>query len=720
MVNAAWGIDLGNRALKAVKLVRDESGVRVDDFDVIEHEQIASVAGDNRESLLRTALASFVERHPVKSLPVAVSISGAQSFARFIKLPPVESRKIPEVVRFEAIQQIPFPLDDVEWAYQLFPQKDSPEVEVGIFAIKKEIVSRHIAYFTDLRMNVQVVQMHPLAVYNAMVHDGRVGQTVMFMDAGAECIDLIIADGQTVWLRTLSAIGGNTFTESLVKAFKLPFSKAEELKRSAATSKYAKQIFQAMRPVFADLVAEIQRSMGFYASVHRDARIQKIVAQGSTFQLPGLQKYLQQSLQIPVEKLDSLKAAPPADPKMAAAFQEHVISLAGAYGLALQALDGTAITVSLLPASIRRAKMWRDKAKWFAAAASLFVLGTVGAAGRLYFDGAMYERNEEARAAYRKTTSEASRLVNQWKTRVENRGEDDRQRIVSFAGLTDYRTLWPEILRDIFDALPPNDVEKLRKKPREEREQILISRIRPEYKTDLTDVLKVMAERGDVGRFLGVESANPAISAPPAYGGEGGEEKPVVRKVKRGFLVTIRGVTPNKGGVAFVESRLCKALLEKTADAQAKAGKPYYVGGVQLIQSGRRTSAQTPLHGAAGGMSGETDIADFTGLTPLSSPGNVPGASGGSVRPVQPSYVPGMPGGGGAVTPGGGRVPGRAATPPAGGAAPAGAPGSPDAVEGPPKDPFFPDETIEKDTEFAVVVAVVLDPAPAQTTTENE
>ena len=38
----AWGIDIGNRALKAVKLVRDGDGVRVDDFEFIEHETILS------------------------------------------------------------------------------------------------------------------------------------------------------------------------------------------------------------------------------------------------------------------------------------------------------------------------------------------------------------------------------------------------------------------------------------------------------------------------------------------------------------------------------------------------------------------------------------------------------------------------------------------------------------------------------------------------------
>jgi len=106
---SAWGIDIGNRALKAIKLVRDGDRFRVDDFEIIEHEQILSQAGDNKESLLQTALAHFMERHETKNSVVGVSVSGQQSFARFIKLPPVEPKKIPEIVRFEAIQQIPFP-----------------------------------------------------------------------------------------------------------------------------------------------------------------------------------------------------------------------------------------------------------------------------------------------------------------------------------------------------------------------------------------------------------------------------------------------------------------------------------------------------------------------------------------------------------------------------------------------------------------------------------
>src|SRR3984957_1787491 len=334
----AWGIDIGNRALKAVKLAPSSEGLRVDDFEVIEHETVLSAAGDNRESLIQSALANFVQRHPgVEKGQVGIGVSGQQSFARFIKLPPVEPKKIPEIVRFEAIQQIPFPLDDVDWSYQLFQDPESPDVEVGIFAMRKELVNQHIKFFTDIDLNVQVVQMNPLAVYNAMYYDNRIKGTTMVVDLGAETTDLIIAEGETIWLRSIP-IGGNNFTEALTKAFKVNFTKAEDLKRNASTSKYGRQIMQAMRPMFADLVAEIQRSIGFYASVHRDSRISKVIALGSTFRLPGLQKYLQQNLQLEVEKINSLGGGAPTDPKMAATFSENILSTTTAYGLPLQVL----------------------------------------------------------------------------------------------------------------------------------------------------------------------------------------------------------------------------------------------------------------------------------------------------------------------------------------------------------------------------------------------
>ena len=449
----AWGIDVGNRALKAVKLVRDGAGgLRVDDVDVIEHEHILSDAGDNKETLVTQALALFAQKHPERGGAVSVGVSGQSSFARFIKLPPVEPKKIPEIVRFEAIQQIPFPLDDVEWSYQLFQNDGSPDVEVGIFAMRKELVNQHIKNFTDAGLNVQVVQMNPLAVYNAMYYDQRVKGTTMIIDVGAENTDLIIAEGEQVWLRSIP-VGGNNFTEALVKQFKLKFPKAEELKRNAATSKYTRQILQAMRPVFDSLVAEIQRSVGFYASVHRESRISRVIALGGTFRLPGLMKFLQMQLQLDVQRVDALSAAPPADGRVATLLNDNILSVVGPYGLALQAMGEGAISSSLLPSAIRRERMWKDKTKWFAATAALFCVGTGIAVGRYYVDSLRYQQRADDRQKIQDQLAKAQKLSDGWKA-VEDSGAPERAQIASLQSLTKLRDLQAKIIAKVDAALP--------------------------------------------------------------------------------------------------------------------------------------------------------------------------------------------------------------------------------------------------------------------------
>ena len=440
----AWGIDIGNRALKAVKLVPTADGLSIDDFDVVEHETVLSASGDNRDSLIQTALATFVARHPgIDKGQVGVSVNGQRTFAKFIKLPPVEDKKIPEIVRFEAIQQIPFPLDDVEWAYHLFRDPESPDIEVGIFAMRKELVNGQIAFFTDANLNVQVVQMSPLSVYNAMYYDSRIKGTTMMVDLGAENTDLIIAEGESVWLRSIP-IGGNNFTEALTKSFKVDFDKAEELKRNAATSKYSRQIVQAMRPIFADLVSEIQRSMGFYSSVHKESKIGRVIALGNTFKLPGLQRYLQQNLTLEVHRLDRLGTGALEDPKLAGLFSDNLLSSAGAYGLALQVMGQGKIASSLLPERIRREKMWREKNKWFAAAAALFVVGAGVAYGSYYAAAGRMDdaENQDYRQKIAEVQSRAKTLDSDW-TSVESAGGGDLQRIKNVQSLTDDRGVWP-------------------------------------------------------------------------------------------------------------------------------------------------------------------------------------------------------------------------------------------------------------------------------------
>src|SRR5215471_6740873 len=113
-----WGIDLGQCALKALRLEVIDGQPTATAFDYIEHPKILSQPDADPDALTREALEKFLSRNPLGKDQVAIGVAGQSGLARFVKLPPVEEKKIGDIVKFEAKQQIPFNLEEVVWDFQ--------------------------------------------------------------------------------------------------------------------------------------------------------------------------------------------------------------------------------------------------------------------------------------------------------------------------------------------------------------------------------------------------------------------------------------------------------------------------------------------------------------------------------------------------------------------------------------------------------------------------
>ena len=86
-----WGIDVGQCALKALKLRSADGELQVEAFDLIEHPRMLFRPDADAAQLIRTALEQFLARNNVAGSQIAISVPGRSCFTRFVKLPPVES-----------------------------------------------------------------------------------------------------------------------------------------------------------------------------------------------------------------------------------------------------------------------------------------------------------------------------------------------------------------------------------------------------------------------------------------------------------------------------------------------------------------------------------------------------------------------------------------------------------------------------------------------------
>lgn len=387
-----WGVEIGQAGLKAVRLRYAEAAEQVlaVAFDYIPHPKILSQPDAVPHELINQALNTFLERNDVKGDKLVISVPGHTALARFIQLPPVPAPKVPEIVKFEARQQIPFALEDVIWDYQVLSVGSEEadfmlDAEVGLFAMKREQVMEQLNPFTAAKVEVDQIQIAPLGLYNVLYYDvmgmrkddeeQSKDDHYIILDMGADNTTLVVTNGAKIWIRNVP-VGGNHFTRALTKEMKLTFAKAEHLKCNATKSPDPRAVFKALQPVFNDYVSEIQRSIGYFSSVNRSAKIKKLVGVGNGFKLAGLQKFLQQNLtQFEVERLSGYKALVGDNVLNAALFEENLLTFTVPYGLALQGLDLTKVHTSLLPPEIATARKIRAKKPWAATTAAALLLG---------------------------------------------------------------------------------------------------------------------------------------------------------------------------------------------------------------------------------------------------------------------------------------------------------------------------------------------------------
>ena len=176
----AWGIDIGKCALKAVRcrMSSEPRKIEADAFDYIEYPMILTQPEADPVELVRAALTEFIGRNKLQGDRVAVSVPGQLGLTKFIKLPPIEAKKIPDIVKYEARQQIPFPLDQVVWDWQRLAGgiEESGfvlDAEVGVFAMKREQVFKALAPLTSAGIEVDVLQLSPIALANMVMSIAR-------------------------------------------------------------------------------------------------------------------------------------------------------------------------------------------------------------------------------------------------------------------------------------------------------------------------------------------------------------------------------------------------------------------------------------------------------------------------------------------------------------------------------------------------------------------
>src|SRR2546428_2767081 len=366
---AGGGLVLQNYRLREVLIDPAGEGIR--------HTQIAAT--------LREMMAELQIRHEA----VNYAVPAQSVFARFVKLPAVEEEKIERIIAFEAQQNVPFPIDEVVWDYQLIGGGGDEQVQVVLVAIKADLVDEINAAVEETGLRTKIVGVATMALYNAFRYNyADLGGCSLLVDIGARTTNLVFIEPQKIFSRSVP-VGGSSITAAIAKEFNESVAAAEfRKKRDGFVSlggAYAEpanpeiaRVSKLMRSTMTRLHAEVMRSISHYRAQQQGNAPERVFLCGGSASTPYMREFFREKLQVPIEFFNPLRNVTVAHSAPVSELKRSAHLLGELVGLALRSVSACPMELNLRPPIVVRRQELEKRRPFFMMAAAAVVLALLG------------------------------------------------------------------------------------------------------------------------------------------------------------------------------------------------------------------------------------------------------------------------------------------------------------------------------------------------------
>ncbi len=453
-------LDIGASGLKMAEFVPLKSGgIELVKFGVASLGMDPQSEGD-RGAYIASAIREIMADRGIKPGPVLLSVSGQSVFSRFVKLPPVDTEKVDQIIRYEAQQNVPFPIEEVVWDYQLIGGAGG-EIDVMLAAVKAEIIEQVTDAIEQAGLDPDLVDVAPMALYNAVRYNySDLPRCTLVVDIGARSTDLIFIEQGRVFSRSIP-VAGNAITQQIMTEFGLSFADAEELKKAHAfvafggayegpKSEVVDKVSKSVRSVMTRMHAEINRSINFYRSQQAGQPPSLILLTGGTSVIPYTDTFLKDKLKVDVDYLNPFLNVAVSEKIEADEIGRTANLMGQVVGLALRKVLTCPIEINLMPPKVVEEKAFRKKQPWFVLAAiGLVFILAVWCAYFIKMTGLAQERLDKVQVIVNDLSGVEVGLRD-----LETQVSDVRGKSEKLLLLGDKRSSWLHVLDEIHACLP--------------------------------------------------------------------------------------------------------------------------------------------------------------------------------------------------------------------------------------------------------------------------
>jgi len=463
-------LNLGSQTLGLAEFrVQPHGGLVLLDYRLRE-APLDPATGQRREAhtaLHETAvvLREMMHELRIKNGTVNCALPAQSVFARFVKLPSLEHQKLEKIIAFEAQQNVPFPIDDVVWDYQVVGGGLEEQIQVILVAIKHDLLDDVNGAVEETGLHTATIDMAPMALYNAFRYSyPSVNDCSLLVDIGARTTNVLFIEPRRIFSRSLP-FGGSAITGAISREFNESFEAAETRKKRdgfvGLGGAYAEpsdhdiaRVSKLARSTMTRLHAELMRSISHYRAQQGGSRPDRIFLCGGTAGLPYMREFFHEKFQLPIEFFNPLRNVAVSEAASASGVAHSAHLLGELVGLALRSVTTCPMELSLLPARVVRRQDLERRRPFFIAAAACVVLAMLG--WSFYYTRAAQVTRETADVIQQKNASMRGAEAQLDKLKKQIASLDSVA--TPLVSAVNDRDFWPQILDDLNARLPEADI----------------------------------------------------------------------------------------------------------------------------------------------------------------------------------------------------------------------------------------------------------------------
>ncbi len=300
-----FGLDIGTTSIKALSLKKGGNSFAIESMGLGPAPQ-KGIMSESPEDLHKFAEAvkQIITSANIKQKEVNVALPESQVYTKIIEMPALSEKELAAALKYEMEQYIPLPLDQVKTDWQVLSPSTAQNKtsRILLVAASLALIKKYETVLDELGLVPSTIETEMLSVHRSIFPLVNTASSNMIVHMGAATTNIaVVENGELIMVFTVDK-GGIAITRAISLDLGIDLTQADSYKKAYGLNKdaFEGKIGKSLFPILESILGDIRKTMLLYKEKNPNQTITQMILSGGSAQLPGVDIYFTNQLNIQV------------------------------------------------------------------------------------------------------------------------------------------------------------------------------------------------------------------------------------------------------------------------------------------------------------------------------------------------------------------------------------------------------------------------------------